>query len=400
MGRNRILASIAAASLLFGALIIAPAYAVPDYPTAEEVAKAKQNVRDKQAMIERIEGLLAELEAQAEELGRIALIKNEAYNFAVEEVSRMRDKVDGLEQRASEARQAAEFAKQQLARIVARMYRNGTAGDPTLELFFNPEASENLLYQLSAQDIVAERTDGIYEASLEQQALAQTLASELGLAEEELSRREDAAKKAFEEAQAAANAVQRKVEENEALNRTLISQLADLKDTAEDLERQRQEGLEAERRQNAVGTAPTAPELYSVGNPNKDLVEKAIAFAEAQLGERYVLGGAGPDVWDCSGITMKAYAAAGVYIGWHSATAQFNVMASQRKLVPFQDAQRGDLIWWTRSSNFSGDKYHVAIYLGNGMMLEAPNPARTVRIVPVRFGELFPYAGGPTATSN
>lgn len=400
MARSRLTAAIAAVSLLFGTVLIAPAYAVPDYPTAEEVAKAKQNVRDKQAMIERIEGLLAELEAEAEELGRIALIKNEAYNFAAEEVSRMRDKVDGLEQRASEAQAEAEFAKQQLARIVARMYRNGTAGDPTLELFFNPEASDDLLYQLSAQDIVAERTDGIYEKSLEQQALAESLAGELGLAEEELADREEVAKEAFEEAQAAADAVQRKVEENEALNRTLISQLADLKDTAEDLERQRQEGLEAERRQNAVGTAPTAPELYTVGSPNSGLVEKAISFAEAQLGERYVLGGAGPDVWDCSGITMKSYAAAGVYIGWHSATAQFNVMASQRKLVPFQDAQRGDLIWWSRSSNFSGDKYHVAIYMGNGMMLEAPNPARTVRIVPVRYGELFPYAGRPTATSN
>jgi cell wall-associated NlpC family hydrolase len=400
MARSRLTAAIAAVSLLFGTVLIAPAYAVPDYPTAEEVAEAKQNVRDKQAMIERIEGLLAELEAEAEELGRIALIKNEAYNFAAEEVSRMRDKVDGLEQRASEAQAEAEFAKQQLARIVARMYRNGTAGDPTLELFFNPEASDDLLYQLSAQDIVAERTDGIYEKSLEQQALAESLAGELGLAEEELADREEVAKEAFEEAQAAADAVQRKVEENEALNRTLISQLADLKDTAEDLERQRQEGLEAERRQNAVGTAPTAPELYTVGSPNSGLVEKAISFAEAQLGERYVLGGAGPDVWDCSGITMKSYAAAGVYIGWHSATAQFNVMASQRKLVPFQDAQRGDLIWWSRSSNFSGDKYHVAIYMGNGMMLEAPNPARTVRIVPVRYGELFPYAGRPTATSN
>ena len=400
MARSRLTAAIAAVSLLFGTVLIAPAYAVPDYPTAEEVAKAKQNVRDKQAMIERIEGLLAELEAEAEELGRIALIKNEAYNFAAEEVSRMRDKVDGLEQRASEAQAEAEFAKRQLARIVARMYRNGTAGDPTLELFFNPEASDDLLYQLSAQDIVAERTDGIYEKSLEQQALAESLAGELGLAEEELADREEVAKEAFEEAQAAADAVQRKVEENEALNRTLISQLADLKDTAEDLERQRQEGLEAERRQNAVGTAPTAPELYTVGSPNSGLVEKAISFAEAQLGERYVLGGAGPDVWDCSGITMKSYAAAGVYIGWHSATAQFNVMASQRKLVPFQDAQRGDLIWWSRSSNFSGDKYHVAIYMGNGMMLEAPNPARTVRIVPVRYGELFPYAGRPTATSN
>jgi cell wall-associated NlpC family hydrolase len=216
----------------------------------------------------------------------------------------------------------------------------------------------------------------------------------------ELADREEVAKAAFDEAQAAAEAVQRKVAENEELNRTMIAQLADLNDTAEDLERQRQEGLEAERRQNAVGDAPTAPELYTVGNPNGTLVEKAIDFAKAQLGERYVLGGAGPDVWDCSGITMKSYAAAGVYIGWHSATAQFNVLASQRKLVPFQDAKRGDLIWWTRSSNFSGDKYHVAIYLGDGMMLEAPNPARTVRVVPVRYGELFPYAGRPTASGN
>lgn len=94
---------------------------------------------------------------------------------------------------------------------------------------------------------------------------------------------------------------------------------------------------------------------------------------------------------------MKSYAAVGVYIGWHSATAQFNIMASNQKLVPFQDAKRGDLIWWTRSSSFSGDKYHTAIYLGDGMMLEAPNPARTVRIVPVRYGELFPYAARPTA---
>ena len=97
---------------------------------------------------------------------------------------------------------------------------------------------------------------------------------------------------------------------------------------------------------------------------------------------------------------MKSYAAAGVYIGWHSATAQYNVLAGQKKLVPFQNAQRGDLIWWSTEKAFSGDKYHVAIYLGDGMMLEAPNPARTVRIVPVRYGELWPYAGRPTATSN
>jgi cell wall-associated NlpC family hydrolase len=177
----------------------------------------------------------------------------------------------------------------------------------------------------------------------------------------------------------------------------MMNQLESLTDTASDLDRQRREGLEAERRQNLVKAAPSAPELYSVGDPDFAKVEAAIAFASEQLGERYVLGGAGPNVWDCSGITMKSYAAAGVYIGWHSATAQFNVMASQEKLVPFQQIQRGDLIWWTQSRSFSGDKYHVAIYLGDGMMLESPNPARTVRIVPVRYGEIVAYAGRPTA---
>jgi cell wall-associated NlpC family hydrolase len=55
-------------------------------------------------------------------------------------------------------------------------------------------------------------------------------------------------------------------------------------------------------------------------------------------------------------------------------------------------------MWYTLPGTaFDGDKYHVVIYLGGGMMLEAPNPARTVRIVPLRYGELFPYAGRPTA---
>jgi len=128
-----------------------------------------------------------------------------------------------------------------------------------------------------------------------------------------------------------------------------------------------------------------------------NIVNTAIAFGREQLGERYVLGGMGPDVWDCSGLTKASYAAAGLYIGTHSATNQFRQMAADRKLVPLDQWQPGDLIWYTQSSAFDGDKYHVAIYVGDGNMLEAPNPARTVRVVPVRYGELFPYAGRPSA---
>ena len=400
LGKKGWIATLSGLGILVSSLLLGPAYAVPDYPTAAEVAAAKRDVQEKQKMIERIEGILDELEAEARALEKIALQKNEEYNQAVEATNEMRAKVASLEEKVTQSEADAETAKSQLGGIVAQMFRDRAAGDTTLELIFNPENSENLLFQMSMQEIIAQRTDAIYQAALDKQAQAEALAAELDQSRLALEEIEAEAERLYQEAQDAADAVIAKVKESERERATAMSQLAELKDTADDLERQRREGLEAERRQNAIKTAPTAPELYTVGEPDWAKVETAIAFASEQLGERYVLGGAGPNVWDCSGITMKSYAAAGVYIGWHSATAQYNVMASQKKLVPFQQAQRGDLIWWSQESAFSGDKYHVAIYLGDGMMLEAPNPARTVRIVPVRYGELWPYAGRPTATSN
>ena len=392
-----LLAGFAGIGMLVTGITLGPAYAVPSYPTAEEVAKAKRSVTAKAEMIDRIEAILDELETEARALEKVALEKNEAFNQAKAATDEMAAKVKDLEAKVVEAQDEATAAEEQLGQVVSRLYRQGTSGNTTLEIFFNPEGSDQLLYQLGAQEMIAQRTEAIYRAAMDKQALAKSLAIELESAQDELASREAAAKKLYDEAQQAANAVIAKVRESERERETAMDQLASLRDTASDLERQRREGLEAERRQNLIKTAPTAPELYTVGDPNTEKVEIAIAFASEQLGERYVLGGAGPNVWDCSGITMKSYAAAGVYIGWHSATAQYNVMAAQKKLVPFQDAKRGDLIWWSTSKAFSGDKYHVAIYLGNGMMLEAPNPARTVRIVPVRYGELWPYAGRPTA---
>jgi cell wall-associated NlpC family hydrolase len=181
------------------------------------------------------------------------------------------------------------------------------------------------------------------------------------------------------------------------LNRTFYAQLASLRSTSAELERQRAEGLAAERRQQAGSTRMDAPELYAVGNADPDKVQIALDFGRAQLGERYVLGGMGPDIWDCSGLTKAAYAAAGIYIGTHSATNQFRTMGQARKLVPLNQMQVGDLLWYSQESAFDGDKYHVVFFVGGGLMLEAPNPARTVRIVPIRWGEMFPYAGRPSA---
>ncbi|PWL20889.1 MAG: hypothetical protein DCO81_04665 [Candidatus Aquiluna sp. XM-24bin5] len=398
--KNAIIAALSGVGLVAGTLLLTPAYANPDYPTAAEVAAAKRDVQEKEKLIERIEGILVTLEEEARALETIALQKNEEYNQAVDAKNEMAAKVESLQARVEQSAREAEEAKLQLGRIVSQMFRERSIGDTTLELLFNPDNAENLLFQMSMEELIAQRTEAIYQAALDKQAQAEALALELEQSRVELEEIEAEAEQLYQEAQDAADAVIAKVAESERERATMMEQLAELKDTAEEIERQRQEGLEWERRQAAIRAAPTAPELYTVGEPDWAQVETAIAFAEEQLGERYVLGGAGPNVWDCSGITMKSYAAAGVYIGWHSATAQYNVLAKQKKLVPFQNAQRGDLIWWSTESAFSGDKYHVAIYLGDGMMLEAPNPARTVRIVPVRYGELWPYAGRPTATSN
>lgn len=396
--RRGLIASFTAAGILVTSLLLTPAWAVPNYPSAAEVAAAKRSVTEKKKMITRIEGILNTLEAEARELEAIALEKSEQYIRALKRADDMREKVKSLQDQAKASANKAETARVQLGQLVAQMFRDRSANEITLELFFNPDSAEDLLFEMSMQEIVAQRTESIYQSALDQQAQAQALELELEEAKKQLEVVEAEAKKLFDEAQAAADAVIAKVRSTERERATMMSQLASLQDNAEDIERQRREGLEAERRQNAIKTAPTAPELYTVGPPNKELVERAIDFAKEQLGERYVLGGAGPNVWDCSGITMKSYAAAGVYIGWHSATAQYNVLAAQKKLVPFQDAQRGDLIWYSQEEAFSGDKYHVAIYLGDGMMLESPNPARKVRIVPVRYGELWPYAGRPTAS--
>lgn len=389
-------------ALLLGTVLAVPAMANPNYPTAAEVAAAKRNVVEKQKMIERIENLIADLEDEVEELNREASIKAEIFNVAQEEFEIVERKVKVLEKQAKAALAEADLAAEQLGQIASQMLRNGSGGT-SLNLFLNSGEADDLLYQLGAQEKLAEQTELIYQKSLERQRLAKALTDELASAQAELEAKAEVAKKAFDEAQAAANAVEAKVAENKRQNRIFYSQLASLKDTAADLERQRAEGLAWERRQAAGTSIPEAPELYKVSAPNQEKVEQVIAFARAQLGKPYVLGGRGPNVWDCSGLTMKAYEAAGIYIGTHSVSNQFITAMDKRQLVPVRSVEAGDLVFWSTSNDHLnrgyGDKYHIGIYIGGGLILDAPNPSKPVRIIPMnqRLGEMVPYAARPSA---
>ena len=396
------MALVASISLVLSTLIAVPAHANPNYPTAAEVAEALENVVDKQKMIDRIEKLIRDQEKEVEVLNRDARIKAEQFNVAQEEFKVVERKVKVLEKQAAKALAEADEAAEQLGQIASQMLRNGSGGT-SLNLFLNSGEADDLLYQLGAQEKLAEQTELIYQKSLERQRLAQALTDELATAEAELEDKAKVAQVAFDAAQAAAKTLEAKLAANTRQNRIFYDQLALLKNTASDLERQRAEGLAWERRQAAGTGLPEAPELYTVGPPDAAKVAKVIAFAKAQLGKPYVFGSAGPNTWDCSGLTKKAYAAAGINIGPHQNALQFITAMDRRQLVPIRKVQPGDLIWWSTGTNFLNRsmccKYHVGIYIGNDEFIEAPNPSSVVRIRKLsgRTGELVPYAGRPSA---
>eukprot|EP00727_Mastigamoeba_balamuthi_P013070 m51a1_g8386 hypothetical protein (152) ;mRNA; f:199060-199580 len=105
--------------------------------------------------------------------------------------------------------------------------------------------------------------------------------------------------------------------------------------------------------------------------------ETALAYARAMIGKPYCWGGTGPSCFDCSGLTMKAYAAEGVSI---PRTSQDQCVSGQWHAGT--DCSIGDIICISGSST-NGD--HVALYSGyrngNYYMVEAPNSGSYVREV-------------------
>jgi cell wall-associated NlpC family hydrolase len=98
----------------------------------------------------------------------------------------------------------------------------------------------------------------------------------------------------------------------------------------------------------------------------------AVRFAMAQIGKPYVYGAAGPSAYDCSGLTMAAWGAAGVGLP-HSASAQYG---SGTHISPSQ-LQPGDLVFYYSPIS------HVGMYIGNGMIVNAENPSAGIRVAPL-----------------
>ena len=110
-----------------------------------------------------------------------------------------------------------------------------------------------------------------------------------------------------------------------------------------------------------------------------DRVGPAVQFAMAQVGKAYVYGAAGPSAFDCSGLTMAAWATAGVSLP-HSSSAQY----SSGRHISESELQPGDLVFYYSPIS------HVGMYIGNGQIVNALNPGAGVKISGLHD---MPYVG-------
>lgn len=401
--RKRAVAAGVPATLLlaFANPTAAMALRQPDYPSWDDVEQARHNQAAAQATVEQIEGILIRLEAEAAELNRIALELGEEYALAATALDAATAKLDRLKSQADAAQERAEKSEQRVAVIVAQLARGG-GGDVTLGLLLgSADDADTLLAKLGTADRLSASSAALLDRAIYDKKTAQALAKDARAAERERQKLADDAQEKLDAALVAANDAQAKADAQRIDIERMYAQLSVLKGTTEAVEREYQEGLAAN-----PPSAPPPPPPPTIPPPGVDptppppvsgAVENAIAYATAQLGEPYQYGGMGPNAWDCSGLTKASYASVGVYIGTHSSTDQYNYMSAQGRLVPRDQMQRGDLLFYSDGGSASNPrKYHVAIYLGGGKMIEAPNPSAPVRIVNVRYGDLVPYVGRPT----
>jgi cell wall-associated NlpC family hydrolase len=421
------------------ALITVPAKADPKppvIPSQSTVDAAKRAAAAKAAQVAAIEQQLASANDRLEELGRAAGRADEAYNGAVYRLQQAKTEAAAAATRAAKAQQTLDGERRQIGRFAAASYQGG--GDlAKLGPLFSADGPQELLDSAGAAHSVSTAMQGSYLRYTAMQVVTNAFRMQADQAVAKVKAATDAAAAAKARAEAAEAAQTAAVASMGAERNKQISQLATLRNTSYRVAAQRQSGLEelareraaalaakkaaelrkriaareaAERAKEAAHAAKQGPKTPKQGpktpkqGPKTTPKRKpdgghessglgasaAIAFALAQLGDPYVWGATGPDSWDCSGLTMGAWAHAGVQLP-HYSVAQYE----QTKHISADELRPGDLIFWADDANDPSTIFHVAMYLGGGEMIHAPRTGKPVKLENVYYWQTPDFFGRP-----
>lgn len=395
-----------AVTVVAGAIIAVTgglASADTEYPSESDIEDAQEVERKAQDAVEAAEARLTEMEAELDELHIAAGLLVEAYNgarIALQDAEATEAEAFG---RAEEAATEKEAAREDLGRFAASSYRTG-GQLVTLSAILDAGEPDDLLSAAEALNSVTRSQSEVYTRWIAAADDAEDAALNAAAALDDRQDAEEQAKEAYEDAEAAIAEHSEALAAIEAERDELVERLAEARGTTVELERQRQAGIEAEERERRAReerqraaeeeaaraaeresseptpeptAAPTtdAPEPEPEPEPSgSSAVEKVIAYAHDQVGKPYQWGASGPDSFDCSGLTMRAWEQGGVSLS-HWSVAQ----ANETTRVSYSDLRPGDLIFWSNNGEPSG-VHHVGLYIGDGKMIHAPSTGKTVEV--------------------
>lgn len=412
----------------------------PPRPDEGDLQAQRELAGDRAGQVGALTQRLAEAETRLDELGAGVEVAMEEANKARVDMtraerahSRAEQLAHGAGDQATAAATEVERQRERLDRFAAGSYRQGSRIG-SLTAFAGARGPEELLNRAELLDIVSRdqldvlddleraRIERVNKDSLARQAL-QDAAAKRAAADAARGRAEAAQSAAIAARAGQAGSAQRLAAERDGAQ----AELRQARSTVQGMEGQKdryQEWLDAreaeqqaqaqaqQAAQAAQAASRPAPTGDSGGSDDSDDsddaapagVETVVQRAMSQLGMPYAWGGGDEDGptqgirdggvadsygdyrktgFDCSGLMVYAFAAAGVELDHYSG---YQYKAGEQ--VPLSSMQRGDMLFW-RSS---GSVHHVALYLGNGKMVEAPYSGSQVRVAPVRYDGIAPYA--------
>ncbi|MER7695253.1 C40 family peptidase [Streptomyces sp. NPDC096095] len=283
---------------------------------------------------------------------------SETYNATAEKLKRQTAQVKKVNADLAKARAALEAGRGDAGRLARQQYQGHTEFSAYLRLLLARDPQRALEQSHVVGRLAAGRAvtvDRLTDAARRADALAAASREAL-----------DQQKKLAARQKKQRDAVRVRLKEVEGLLATLsedqLAQLAGLEQR--DVE-------EAQRELVASGAlSSTRPPTRQGGD--------AVAYAVRQIGKPYVWGAEGPDSFDCSGLTSRAWAAAGRAI---PRTSQEQWRRLRR--VPVSALRPGDLVIYFPKAT------HVALYIGNGLVVQAPRPGTKVKVSPLASNPLL-----------
>jgi len=351
----------------------------PSGPSQAQINAAENQVRQQQAALGAEQGKLSAADSMLGRLQTQAEVLAERYDQVQVNEQRAASAYRVTEARLSQARRQEDASQSALAGLAAEEFESGGGFDPLTVMLGDASGPEAYLNQVGLGQVLAQSGTDTLAANQADDAVAkafQTQARELLTAQRADLRAANDLKLAVEAAVARQTAF---VASTKDSRNSLVGELASAQAHESALQAARQAALAAVAAQaaTAVGGQGSAqvPSWARGSGATANQGDIAANWALTQLGKPYQWGGGGPDSYDCSGLTMDAWAQAGVQL-LHYTGYQWE----EGPRVSLNELQRGDLLFYATNASYASTIHHVGIYIGNSMIVDAPYTGAFVRI--------------------